>query len=153
MCKLTLDSSWIGTQPSVTDLKGNDRAMVLDSTEFEIVNSVFNHNLNPSAANFGGIMLTDSQPGKLKGRIVNSTFYRQENPNPPAMAITCQTKPASLIIFNTLFVNSLPPTATWTNPRWAGPISIPPAGLPRAPSITSAPMRLLRRLGRTSSRA
>ena len=114
LCQLTLDQSWIGTPPNVA-ANGNDAAMNLDSTQFEIVNSVFDHNFNGTT--FGGITLSDSLAGNLKGRIVNSTFYRQENLTPPAMAISCANTPTSLIIFNTLFVNSLPSAiSTWTNP-------------------------------------
>ena len=109
LCQLTLDQSWIGAPPlgiQPTNGTGNYVAMTLDSTQFEIVNSVFNHNTNMGV--FGGIKLTDSQAmGNLKGRIVNSTFYRQENIDAtPAMSVYCPAKPAALTIFNTLFVNS-----------------------------------------------
>lgn len=115
-CQLTLDQTWIGWGPKALSSVlsggnavngGNNVAMNLDSTQFDIINSVFLHN---GVTTFGGITVTDSLNLAPAGHIVNSTFYRQEGVSVThnAMAIYCPvalTK-TPLTIFNSLFVNS-----------------------------------------------
>jgi hypothetical protein len=106
-CHLVIDQSWIGRGPAaVTQLKGgNFTAMNLDSTEFDIINSVFVGNGQPT--HYGGITVTDTQKLQRPGHIVSSTFDRQEpdDASNPALAVDCAPG-VNLIIFNTVFVNS-----------------------------------------------
>ncbi len=109
MCSLVVDQSWIGTPPNQASPAGNSQAMTLDSTDFKIINSVFDRNISIAPNSYGGITLTDTgKPGTLQGVIVNSTFYRHEGlqTNRPALAVYCPDAPKSLTIFNTLFVNT-----------------------------------------------
>ncbi len=109
-CQLTLDQSYIGMGPASfgSFTGGNFLALNLDGTSFEIVNSVFNHNVGMSAMAFAGLTVsnTTSLTG-LTGRIINSTFYRHEPTNTSVpLAIQCSGTPVNLTIFNSLFVNT-----------------------------------------------
>lgn len=108
-CQLTLDQSYIGMGPASfgSFTGGNFQALNLDGTSFEIVNSVFNHNVSMSAGVFAGITVSNSTsaPG-LTGRIVNSTFYRHEPSGSLPLAIRCSGTPINFTIFNSLFVNT-----------------------------------------------
>ncbi len=114
LCKLTLDQTYIGRgpQPLFSMTGGNALALDLDTTEFKIVNSVFNQNIALDRS-FGGISMRGSS-----GSIVNTTFYRHEpTTNPmPALAIRCPTPTSNLTIFNTLFVNFTKITAPYVDP-------------------------------------
>lgn len=111
-CQLTLDQSYIGMgpQPAFSMVSGgNFMTMDLDSTELTIVNSVFNHNTGKPATNtFGGILIRDTAKLTPPGRIVNSTFYRNNESyaaSSSALAISCPSPISNLTIFNTLFAS------------------------------------------------
>lgn len=114
LCKLTLDQTYIGRapQPLFSMTGGNSMALDLDTTDFKIVNSVFNQN-TPFDRSFGGINLRGSS-----GSIVNTTFYRHEPTNNPApgLAIRCPTPASNVTIFNTLFVNVTKSTTPYVDP-------------------------------------
>lgn len=108
-CQLTIDSSYIGMGPASfgSFTGGNFQALNLDGTSFEIINSVFNHNVGVSGAMFAGITVSNTTSiGMLTGRIVNSTFYRHEPTGTLPLAIRCSGTPLNFTIFNTLFVNT-----------------------------------------------
>lgn len=113
LCKLTLDQTYIGRgpQPLFSMVPGgNSLALDLDTTEFKIVNSVFNQNIGASFA-FGGIRMRGSS-----GSIVNTTFYRHEPNVGPALAIMCPTPTSNVTIFNDLFVNSTKSAIPYVDP-------------------------------------
>jgi hypothetical protein len=85
---------------------GNSLAMNLDSTQFDIINSVFLHNYNGTT--FGGITVTDKLAQSPYGRIVNSTFYLQQGNIGNVLAISCPAPALAkkLTISNSLFLNS-----------------------------------------------
>jgi len=113
-CQLTLDQSYIGMGPASfgSFTGGNFLAMNLDGTSFEIINSVFNHNVGMVNTAFAGISVSNSTAiTGLTGRIVNSTFYRHEPKYPGTgvplpLAIQCSGAAINLTVFNTLFVNT-----------------------------------------------
>jgi hypothetical protein len=113
-CQLTLDQSYIGMGPASfgSFTGGNFLALNLDGTSFEIINSVFNHNVGMVNTAFAGITVSNSTSAMgLTGRIVNSTFYRHEPKYPGTgvpipLAVQCSGTAVNLTVFNSLFVNT-----------------------------------------------
>jgi len=119
-CDLTVERSWIGQGPSPvfdgTINSGNNLAMKLDSTRFEISNTVFLHNTKGPGV-FSGILVQDSETRKKSGTIVNSTFSRHAGADPTqnALAVDCNYATAgALTIVNSIFVNDVAPVSTVT---------------------------------------
>lgn len=115
-CDLKVEDSWIGTGVPGAASRGNSLAMSLDSTKFEIVDSVFFSNV--AAANvFSGITLrnTAGAAGMMPGRIVNTTFAKHENADgtKKALAVDCTSYNIgnNLTIVNSLFLNEAAPTS------------------------------------------
>lgn len=109
-CDLSVSESWFGPHPAFANTGGNSKALDLDSTRFEISNTVFLKNAQPGQ--FSGILLKNSGSTSI-GRIINSTFVRHDIPDPTskALAIDCLYSPgANLTILNSLFLNDTPPT-------------------------------------------
>lgn len=109
-CDLSVVESWFGPHPAFTRTGGNTKAMDLDSTKFEIINTVFLKNGVPGQ--FGGILLNNTMNASV-GRILNSTFARhdQANSGSKAVAIHCNYNPGTnLTILNSLFLNDTPPS-------------------------------------------
>jgi len=148
-CQLTLDQAWIGWGPAALNGvvgSGNYLAMNLDSTQFDIINSVVVHNSKLSPPTSGGITVTDSL--NSAGHIVNSTFYDQQvaTGSNNALAIYCPTARTTtpLTVFNTLFVNPAAPTATqvYVDPRCRattsyGYVASDETSVPAGPGIVS----------------
>jgi hypothetical protein len=117
-CQLTVDSSWIGIWPTLASplVTGNYMAISLNSTQFDITNSVFVHNVGTVGmlnGMFGGISIQDTMNLGPSGHIVNCTFDRHEpsdGMNHNAMAVYCPgvTPFTHVAIFNNVFVNSTP---------------------------------------------
>lgn len=112
-CELSISDSWFGPHPAFTNPTGNIRTMDLDSTTFEIVNTVFLK--NGDVGKFSGIRINNTDMKFHPGRIINSTFARNEWSQSAvginALAVHCNYRPgASLTILNSLFLNDTPPS-------------------------------------------
>ncbi|MBP6741680.1 MAG: hypothetical protein KA244_02455 [Deltaproteobacteria bacterium] len=119
-CDLTVEKSWIGQGPSPvfdgTANSGNFQAMNLDSTRFEISNTVFLHNTKGPGV-FSGILVQDSKNLKKSGTIVNSSFSRHDTvaTGRNALAVDCNYATAdALTIVNSIFVSTAAPASTVT---------------------------------------
>lgn len=109
-CDLSISDSWFGPHPAFTNPTGNIKAMDLDSTTFEIANTVFLK--NGDVMKFSGIRINNTDMKFHPGRIINSTFARNEWPQSGsnAVAIHCNYRPgATLTVLNSLFLNDTPP--------------------------------------------
>lgn len=111
-CELSIDSSWIGKAPPDPRLtiagSGNALAMQLNSTQLEVVNSVFFHNGGPGNV-FGGVSLTDSMGLNPLVRIVNTTFdnHLGFDTTRKVLAIDCNyATGGKMTLVNTIFLNS-----------------------------------------------
>lgn len=114
-CELFIDQSWIGEGPrdryNGLVNTGNLLAMDLDGTKFDIVNTVFNNNKPMAPGTFSGIWVRNAT-ATTPGRIVNSTFARQESGSTTRKALLLDCIPATgtVSIVNSLFLNSVTPS-------------------------------------------
>lgn len=114
-CDLRVEESWLGIGPAIYGnpaVKGNELAMDLDTTRFEIVNTVLVRNTpRVGLVGFSGIRISNTQGAAQPGRILHTTFARQDTvaSGGQAMAIDCTYNvAASLTILNSLFLNEAP---------------------------------------------
>jgi len=112
-CELSIEQSWIGEGPrdryNGLVNTGNLLAMDLDGTKFDIVNTVFNNNKPMAPGTFSGIWVRNAT-ATTPGRIVNSTFVRNESASTTRKALLLDCIPATgtIAIVNSLFLNSTP---------------------------------------------
>lgn len=111
-CELELDQTWIGKGPGpmFASVSRNDTAMVLDSAQLRMVNSVLWDN-GKSTPLFGGIKLTDTADLKPLVHIAHSTFARLEwaTTGQMTLAIDCDyVTTGGVAVVNTLFLNESP---------------------------------------------
>lgn len=118
-CELSIDSSWIGKGPPDPRLSvygANAVAMQLNSTQLEVVNSVFFHNGGGSGV-FGGVSLSDSMGLNPLVRFINTTFDNHifADPTRKTLAVDCNYMTNGKVTFlNTLFLNPSAPGALFT---------------------------------------
>jgi hypothetical protein len=111
-CDLRIEDSWIGFwQPASggVTLKGNGLAMDLDTTRFEILNTVLVRNAPEFfGTGFSGLRIRNTQGAPQPGRILHSTFARQDTTvvGGNVLAVDCTYNVAgALTILNSLFLN------------------------------------------------
>ncbi|MFO0577322.1 MAG: hypothetical protein U1A78_25225 [Polyangia bacterium] len=114
-CELRIEDSWLGIGPPIYGnpaVKGNELAMDLDTTRFEIVNTVLVRNAPRfGLVGFSGIRISNTQGAAQPGRILHTTFARQDTVanGGHAMAIDCTYNvAASLTVVNSLFLSEAP---------------------------------------------
>ena len=109
-CELRIEDSWLGIGPPIYGnpaVRGNELAMDLDTTRFEIVNTVLVRNTPRfGLVGFSGIRISNTQGAAQPGRILHATFARQDTvaSGGRVMAIDC-TYSAALTVVNSLFLN------------------------------------------------
>lgn len=113
-CDLSIDQSWLGEGPrdryAGLANSANLLAMDLDTTKFEIMNTVFNHNAPMVPGQLGGIWIRNSTT-TTPGRIVNSTFARHESSSArKALVLDCVPAATNITLVNNLFLNSTKPS-------------------------------------------
>lgn len=114
-CDLRVEDSWFGIGPPAYGslaLQGNVLAMELDTTRFEVSNTVLLRNgPRVGVVGFSGIRVRNTMGAAQSGRIVNSTFARQDTVDnaAKATAIDCTyAVGAALTLVNSLFLNETP---------------------------------------------
>lgn len=113
-CEISVDSSWFGP---LLGLGANTLAMDLDSSQLDIVNSVFYRNGVNNM--LGGIRIANTVGANppRSVRIVNSSFVEQvfSVPADKVLAIDCKAPMSgTTLILNTLFINSTVPASGYT---------------------------------------